>query len=159
MNGTYEKLAESRHHLYDLGRDMKTAGTSEEKKVDVDGKLAEIDDTFAECVRIPAETYQGKDAASVRAVFSKKAADATGKKPVKVVLADDGWDRTTGYGNDGGHYDHSWLHAYVVVGEGNRGEIWWFTARKDHLNEDRIKFDVYIPEKLAPVALPVATNK
>ena len=154
INSIYGKVRSARSDLYNSASSIKDKGTEADKAI-VEAKLVEAEDAIAGCVKIPADKFKGKDAATARAAFSAEAAKWSKQKVVKVFINDDAWDRKTGLGDNGAMYDHSWLHAYIVVGEGTRGEVWWLTARKDHINGDKIKFDTYIPMKVTSIKLPL----
>lgn len=154
INSVYGAVRSAHSDLYNKASYVRDKGTDADKAV-VEAKLAEADDAIAGCLKLPADHFKGKDGAAARAAFSAEAAKYSKKKVVKVVIDDDAWDRKTGIGDNGAMYDHSWLHAYIVVGEGSVGEVWWLTARKDHINGDKIKFDTYVPMKVAPIKLPL----
>jgi len=154
INSVYGAVHTAHSDLYNKASFIKDKGSDADKAV-VAAKLAEADDAIAACLKLPADRFKGKDGAAARAAFSTEAAKYSQKKVVKVVIDDDAWDRKTGLGDNGAMYDHSWLHAYIVVGDGAVGEVWWLTARKDHINGDKIKFDTYIPMKVAPIKLPL----
>jgi hypothetical protein len=154
INSVYGAIRSAHSDLYNKASYVRDKGSAADKTV-VETKLAEADDAIAACLKLPADHFKGKDGVAARAAFSAEAAKWSKKNVVKVVIDDDAWDRKTGIGDNGAMYDHSWLHAYIAVGEGSTGEVWFLTARKDHINGDKIKFDTYIPTKVAPIKLPL----
>ncbi|MBZ5709714.1 hypothetical protein [Nannocystis pusilla] len=128
----------------------------------VEAKYKELEDALAAAVRLPKDVYKGKDAKKVRDTFSDYAASFTKKRVVDVVLLKEDWDRKTGSNWKGDtmvKYDNGFLRGFVVVeGDAGKGEVWEFTPRKDFLDGGKVKFDIYVPTKIADIAVPAAAK-
>jgi hypothetical protein len=129
----------------------------------VEAKFKELEEALTAVVRLPKDVYKDKDAKQVRALFKDYAAEYTKKPVVEVVLLKEDWNRKSGTTSRGGslvNFDEGFLRAFFLVeGDAGKGEVWDFTPRKDFLNGGKVTFDVYVPTKIADIAIPAAGAK
>lgn len=146
--------------------DSKSVRRDEEKTPEwqaVEAKFKALEDALAAAIRLPKDVYKDKDAKQVRGVFKDYAASFTKKPVVDVVLLDEDWGRKSGSAWQGEtlvHYDEGFLRGFVVVkGDSGMGEVWDFTPRKDFIDRGKVKFDIYVPIKIADIVIPAAGAK
>ncbi len=129
----------------------------------VEAKFKALEDALAAAIRLPKDVYKDKDAKQVRGVFKDYAASFTKKPVVDVVLLDEDWGRKSGSAWQGEtliNYDEGFLRGFVVVkGDSGMGEVWDFTPRKDFIDRGKVKFDIYVPIKIADIVIPAAGAK
>ena len=129
----------------------------------VEAKFKEIEDALVGAVRLPKDAYKGKDAKQLKRTFSDYAATFTKKPVVDVVLLKEDWDRKSGstwQGDTKVNYDQGFMRGFVLVeGDSGKGEVWEFTPRKDFLDGGKVKFDVFVPTKIADITMPAAAEK
>jgi hypothetical protein len=123
-------------------------------------KYKEIEDALVGAIRLPNDRYKGKDSKEVKAIFREYAAEHTQKPVVDVVLLSEDWGRKSGsHLRDGTaiHFDEGYMRAFVLVeGEAGKGEVWEFHPRKDFIDGGKVKFDIYVPTKIAEMMLSSA---
>jgi len=108
-------------------------------------------------ITLPSDRYKKSDGASVRRVYAEYMEKREKKPVVKVVLRDEDWNRKSGQewmGDKLVAFDQGFVAAFVAVkGDDTTAEIWSLIPRKDWLDGEKIKFDVYVPTKVRTVPL------
>jgi len=120
------------------------------------GEVArEIDEVLADNYPAPVQKYAGKDLPALVKAATEYLSDKG--EVVKVVAVGDSWSHASGSEWRGDvlvDFDHSFLKLNVVTRIDERtGTVWSLTARKDHIDGDKIKFDVYLPMELGKMRL------